>query len=311
MDIRFGPVFPVLPSYSRQGRLDLAAVASYVTFLGSQGAETLMTTAGTSQFNLLGADEIIDLNVCAAETFRGRVICGLPSLSERQLAPLVVKMAERLPSASLMLIYPERTYRDTDVAAFFARVSRLAPNPFYVHGLPLRLGAGGTAEYDAALIEKLAKAAPNLLGMKEESPTYELGFDLCASRPAQRTFEFIVAGGSMRRFLLLQAAGAQSFFSGVGSMFPSIELAFMRAIQRGDLRAANHLIAEFETPVFEVFMQIGWHMALRHAAKRLGLIAHGERRPMPLPRKPQRALIDATVDRLQSRVETALGSGVI
>ena len=186
-----------------------------------------MTTSGTSQFNLLSADEIVELNVCAAEAFRGRVICGLPSLAEWQLAPLIVKMAKRLPAASIMLIYPERSYRSNDVAAFFTRMTRLAPNPFYVHGLPLRSSVGGTADYGAALIDKLARAAPNLVGMKEESSTYELGFEPCSSRPAQRTFEFIVAGGSMRRFLLLQAAGAQSFFSGVGSLFPSIELALM------------------------------------------------------------------------------------
>ncbi len=311
MDSQYGVVFPVLPSYNRHGRIDLAHVASYAAFLGGRGAQTLMTTAGTTQFNLLTVDEIFELNVCAAEEFRGRVICGLPSLAEGQLAPLVVKLAERLPSASIMLIYPERIYNDADVVAFFERITRLVPNSFYVHGLPVRRGNGVADSYNAGLVKRLFKSAPKIVGMKEESPTYEMGFELCAACPSGRTFEFIVAGGSMRRFLLLQAAGAQSFFAGIGSLFPSIELAFMRAIKRGDLRVANQLIAEFETPVFNVFMPIGWHIALRYAAKKLDLIAYGERRPMPLPTKSQRSQIDATIDVLQARFESAVSLGLI
>lgn len=311
MKDRPGPVFPVIPSYTRQGHLDLAAVAAYVKFLDKHGAGTLMTTAGTSQFNLLSDAEVMELNACAAANFSGRIICGLPCLAERLLAPIIVKTAERLPSVSIMLMYPERIYLESDVLGFFQRMTRLAPNRFYLHGLPMRVGTGGTRDYCATLVDKLTKAAPSLVGMKEESLNYESGFDLCASRLARGSFEFIVAGGSMRRFLLLQAAGAQSFFAGVGSLFPMIEIAFMGAIERGDLHAANHMISEFETPVFGVFMKLGWHVALRHAAKQLGLIGHGERRPMAVPSKHQRVQVEATVDALRYKVELALSSGTI
>ena len=53
------PVFPIPPAYDKDGNLDLNAVRKYIKYLEKNGVEVIMTTAGTSQFNLLTLNDII------------------------------------------------------------------------------------------------------------------------------------------------------------------------------------------------------------------------------------------------------------
>jgi len=300
-----GPVFPVVPSYKRSGELDLKYIHSYLSFLQSNGAKSVMTTSGTTQFNLLTNDEILELNACVAKSFSGRVILGMPTLPERELSHLIRVTVERSPSASILITFPERFYSDLGLLRFFSRIADLAPRTsFYLHGLPIRRGNGGSLDYSARLLLKLIDLAPNIIGMKEECSSYELGFKLCSELPTNKNFEFVVAGGSMRRFLLLQAGGAQSFLSGIGSLFPQVETMFYEAWRRGDLHSANYLIREFETPLFRVFMDIGWHPALRRGLQLLGYASAYERRPMTGLGSRPKADVDNVVQSLQEKLNS-------
>ena len=49
-----GPVFPIVTPFTADGvQVDHAALASYTDFLVRSGVCTVMTTVGTSRFNLL------------------------------------------------------------------------------------------------------------------------------------------------------------------------------------------------------------------------------------------------------------------
>ena len=56
-----GPVVPIPPSYTSEGKLDLDETCRYVRFLYKNGIKVIMTTVGTSQFNLLTRKEIREL----------------------------------------------------------------------------------------------------------------------------------------------------------------------------------------------------------------------------------------------------------
>jgi len=309
----FGPVFPVLPSYDESGALDCFAIQKYVSYLERHGAETVMTTAGTCQFNLLTTGEILMLNKCVAESFAGRVILGTPTLAEIHLAEFMNEVARVTVRPRLLLCFPERYYDSDDVASFFGRMSKLTNEDaeLYVHGLPIRDARKGTQDYDSALVAAIRSSGKKVVGMKEESSTYEAGFSLCSSTLDKDDFEFIVAGGSMRRFILLATAGAQSFFSGVGSLYPEIEISFFDHYTEGRLKEAQTIVRECETPVFQTFMEIGWHRSLRHAAKRLGLIRGEERLPMTGATAQQMDRIDLALKSLEGRLSLLKRKGVV
>ena len=55
-------VVPIPPSYNQNEEMMLGDVETYVKFLENSNVSTVMTTAGTSQYNLLSDDEIMSLN---------------------------------------------------------------------------------------------------------------------------------------------------------------------------------------------------------------------------------------------------------
>ena len=311
MSVAGGVVFPILPSYTRGGELDESAVASYVRYLEAHAVPTVMTTAGTSQFGLLSLEEVEALSEVVATTFTRRTILGAPPLAERLLLPFLDGLVAQHPGVELLIIYPERFYGYDDVTAYIRRVARHVKAPMHLHGLPFRLATGGYQDVTADLVQRLAVEAPGLIGMKEECSTMEAGFVLCDRVSRGVAFEFIVAGGSMRRYLLMHAAGATSFLAGVGSLFPSLDLAFYDHIRRGDLPSALTVLRAVETPTFDVFMELGWHRSLRHAARVLGLVRGPERAPFKELGRRERRAVEAVVEQLRTQVGVLSSEGLV
>ena len=81
-----GPVFPIVTPFDNNNRLDIASVNQYVNFLLDCGAQTIMTTVGTSRFNLLSEDEIISLNSEVVKANRGhsKIIVSGPIIGDLQ-----------------------------------------------------------------------------------------------------------------------------------------------------------------------------------------------------------------------------------
>ena len=310
------PVFPVMPCYSENEDLDLKETLKYAAFLVENGATRLMTTAGTTQFNLMTSSELVALNNKLYREIDAETIVGAPALNKPQLVEFIAKSFEgpdQNKTCSTLVTYPERYYSNEEVASFFSQLEHQL-NPavnVYIHGLPMRDGIAGTKEFDWALIECVLSNSSNVVGMKEECSSYELGFTLCANRPEETDYEFIVAGGSMRRFLLLGAAGAQSFFAGVGSLLPRIELSFTQHFREGRLPEVLQILRTCETPTFDVFMSTGWHKALRYAAKRMGIISTFERSPLGSLNPHHQSQIDQSILRLERAYAQLEREGVL
>ncbi|MBK7477470.1 MAG: hypothetical protein IPI11_16255 [Haliscomenobacter sp.] len=211
-------------------------------------------------------------------------ILATPKLSEYHLSRFLDEMLKFCEDSPIMLIYPERYYDEESLISFYSRVTNRFQRRFYFHGLKMISYRGGIMTYSAKMINKIKEASPFIVGMKEETPSYEEGFNLCSNIRDKESFEIIVAGGSMRRFALLELSGAQSFLSGIGSIYPQIELDFMKFFSNGEKEKAENIIRYLETPFFNVFFEVGWHQALRYALAELKLISKYQRRPFNLPK---------------------------
>jgi dihydrodipicolinate synthase/N-acetylneuraminate lyase len=273
-------VVPIPPAYTMAGELDLEATGRYLDFLHGGGVQVIMTTAGTSQFNLLKTEEIRAFNQCCAQSFPGISILGLPPLAERDaLFEVEFLSGLKADQTALMALYPDRFYGGDEVVAHLSRLAQASSYPMFFHGMFMRSGTGGLFDFNAELVNRIAKHE-NIVGMKEECATLSAGFALC-SGIEDPDFITIVAGGSQRRFMHLGAAGASTFLAGLENLFPGLDQRFLAAYRRGDLAACNESIQNFETPFFEVFMKLGWHAALRAGLEILG---HSTGSRMPFPR---------------------------
>ena len=267
------PVYAIPPSF-KNDELDCGSTIKYLKYLENKGATRVLTTAGTSQFNLLSLSEIYFLNTCLINNFSGEKILGLPALSLKHLKAEIEKLNKLdSPNTKLLILFPERYYSDDQILEFFDAVCAFSLYPVYLHGNPLRKGMGGTYEYTNSLLEKLSRI-DNFEGIKEEYSS----LDLSIKSIQNLNLDIIVAGGSMRRFWTLNPFGATSFLTGVGNFNPTHSEDFYNAFNTGKYDKCIDIIQNIEKPLFDIFMKIGWHASMREALRHQGYILE-DRKP--------------------------------
>lgn len=272
------PVVPIPPAYKIDGNVDWPAIADYVKYLDNSGAKTIMTTAGTSQYNLLELDDVVFLQKICASNFSGNVIMGLPPLHTNQALAVMSELEKIRQGCFWMPLYPDRYYEDSTIVSYFHTLADAAPQPMFFHGMFMRHGMGGTYDFTSSLINKIAEH-DKIIGMKEETTDYAKAYQTLKDVQKQ-DFVTIVAGGSMRRHLLLNYARSNvTFLSGVGNFYPEIEQCFLDSVRANNVDEASNIVKTYETPLFDVFMKIGWHRALRFGLRSFGPYAHTFDRP--------------------------------
>lgn len=262
-----GPVYPIPPSFDENENLELNSTKMYLDFIKNRGANIVMTTAGTSQFNLMDLSEIRKFNdlIC---TFDGEKIIGLPPLSTFHLLKEIELLNDKYDTnnLSLLILFPDRYYNDDQIVEFFENICLFSKFPILVHGNVLTKGMGGLYEYSKPLLERLGNI-DGFIGIKEEASNI-----MHSTINIPTNLEVIVAGGSMKRFWALEPHGATTYLVGVGSFNPTIEEEFFHSYVNNAFETAKHIIETKETPLFDTFMKFGWHLSMRESLKHMGYI---------------------------------------
>jgi len=296
------PVYPIPPSFDEEEKLELVSTISYLNYIQNNGGKIVMTTAGTSQYNLLTIEEVRSLNLCVINNFDGEKILGLPPLSLKHVKEEIELMntlcdSEQSSKISLLILFPERYYDDEQIVEYFEEICRVSKFNILVHGNLLRKGMGGTYEYSKPLLEKLSNIE-GFIGMKEEASNLMHS----TTNLPKENFEVIVAGGSMKRFWGLCPHGATTYLTGVGSFFPKLEESFFSNYKNDNINECLSIINKIETPLFETFMSLGWHLSMRTALKELGFI-NSDRKPFKQPTKETKEKIINTLNEIKKYEE--------
>ena len=266
------PIYPIPPSFLDNEELELDSTIEYLDYLERHGCQTIMSTAGTSQFNLLSLEEVAKFNKSLCR-FNGKKIIGLPPLSQHHLLKEIEEIYNEFTDVFLLLLFPERYYNNSQLINFFTQVAQKSSNPILAHGNIMRKGYGGNYEYDYDLLKELSRIK-GFIGIKEESSS----INFAMNNIQNLEMEIIVAGGSMRRFWSLEPFGATTYLAGAGSFNPAIEEDFFSFYTEGSLKEAKQIIDKFETPLFNTFMKEGWHLSMRTGLNKMGFIK-GNRKP--------------------------------
>jgi dihydrodipicolinate synthase/N-acetylneuraminate lyase len=306
------PVFPIPPAFTdayedkdgttHGNELDLQNIARYVQYLDLKRAKVAMTTAGTSAYNLMNFSEILQFNRIVVENFSGKVVVGVPAYDTRT-AKKFVEEFEKIASGHLdkvyyMWLFPERYYNDDLIADYFFELTDHSRRPCLFHGKPMKHAKHGySVDFEAELINKIA-AHPNMVGMKEESSHMAKATEVITGVKTDE-FAVIVAGGSMGRYEMQKDAGACSFLTGIGSLFPEYALNYYDLKEQG---IAVHPFLAKEEEAFEVMMSMGWHLGFRTAMQEMGFHEPFTRAPFPLAAEKQREEVKQLVDKLASRL---------
>lgn len=293
-----GPVIPLPTPFSADGRsVDHDALAKYVAFMCDNGARAVMTTVGTSRFNLLSEDEIQAVNATVANACGKDTICILagPQVGGLDANIKWAQAAEVAGADAYIAFFPERWYGEEAIFDFFKTLSQSVDIGVMIHEMAMRSGYFGNAEqYPVDLLERLV-ALDGMVGMKEEC----MDADYAASIHQRLKDKCAIIGaGSMRNFLRDHPHGAKAYLVGVGNIFPKVANAFHAAVMAGDDDLARAIQAKYEAPYFDKAVALGWHVQLKEAMNIMGLMPAYERAPLPRLDEDKRAELKAHLQTL-------------
>ena len=239
-----GPVAPILTPFKRDDHsVDHEALARYVDFLVVEGIPVLLTTVGTSRFNLLTTEEMLAVNETVVRTVNGRamtIVAGPPDGDTRENVRFA-QHAAKIGAGAFIAMFPERWYGEEPLVQFFKTVSEESGIGVMIHEMAMRNGlAGGPVQYSLPLLDRLTDL-PGIIGMKEECCDAEYSYRIIRKVSHKCA---LIGWGSMKRFLRDHHAGARSYLMGVGSFVPHIELWQAWVLRRYSPALNQRLICE-------------------------------------------------------------------
>jgi len=291
-----GPVFPLPTPFTADGAIDHDALARYVDFLCGAGVPAVMSTIGTSRFNLLDFAEIKAVNATIAKAAKGRciVIVAGPLVGTTDVNVDFARHAESAGADAYIAFFPERYYGEEPVYTFFRALSDAVSIGIMIHEMPMRSGYGGNQQYSLDLLDRLTDM-PGVVGMKEECMDGNYAY-LLHRRLSGKCG--IIGAGSKRLYMRDFHAGARAYLVGIGNFFPRVALDFYQALRDGKTDRAHAIVRTYEDPYFELAVSLGWHIALKETMHLLGLMPPHERAPMPRLTPTQLEKLTKRVDEL-------------
>jgi dihydrodipicolinate synthase/N-acetylneuraminate lyase len=275
-----GPVIPIPTAFNQDETVDLDSIFTYVSKLVDLGIKNIMTTVGTSRYNLLSFKECMKVNETIVKACNNKAISIVanPIYGGTKHAIDFAKHADKIGADYFLLYYPERYYGEDNIYKFFKKIADSTKLPILIHEMPMRNGFGpGTVQYSIPLLKRLL-TIDNIVGFKEESLDVDYSNSILENFP---NAVCIGAGGGMSRYLYRDfKRGAKAYLGGLGNFYPKIELDFFNAIQNGNYDIAKNIVEQIELKYFEEVVPIGWHPHLKYAISFAGLLPEFEREPM-------------------------------
>ena len=200
-------------------RLDLDAIAPYVAFLTSHGAEGVFACGTTGEGVLLTLDERRSVASAFRAVLNGRLIVHAGAQSTLDTVALA-SHAREIGADAVAVIPPPYFPLDTDAltAHMLAAARACAPLPFYGYAFTARSGYPLSVE----VVDRLQAAAPNFAGLKvSEAPFERLAPYLDLGLPVYVGSEPLIPAA-----LPLGAVGS---VSGMAAAFPDVVRAALDA----------------------------------------------------------------------------------
>lgn len=291
-----GPVVPLPTPFKENEEVDYESLKNYVKFLVDSGIKNIMTTVGTSRFNLLSNEEIKEVNKIVATECKGKAISIVANPSHGSLKDALeyANHAQEVGADVFLAYFPDRHYGDEMVFDFFKTISENINIDILIHEMPLRNGlGGGQAHYSLDLLDRLFQLK-NVIGLKEES--LDLNYSPKIVKKYAHEKAIIGAGGGMSRYLRDYWLGADTYLAGIANFVPQVELEFFELMQEKKFEEAFKIVHDVELPYFDTVVPMGWHISLKEALALKGLIdTSTERKPLVGISKENSVILKSTM----------------
>jgi len=272
-------VAAVTPLTESGATLDLEAVAPYVAFLESHGADGVFACGTTGEGVLLSLDERRRVTAAFRDAVSGALIMHAGAQNTADTVTLAAYAAE-IGADAVAVIPPPYFALDADAltAHFVAAARACAPLPFYCYAFTARSGYPLPVE----VIRRIGASVGNLAGLKvSESPFERVEPYLGLGLPVLIGSEPLIADAIAR--------GALGTVSGMAAAFPDVVRTALDAadesssIRLRTLRSAMEASGQFVAATKHV-------LGIRGVA-----VGHGMRAPLRGLTSSEASALDAAV----------------
>lgn len=292
-----GPIIPLPTPFTEDFEVDYEGLGRYVDHLASNGAGGMMTTVGTSRFNLLDKAEMLRINDTVLQAAAGRclTIVSTPMTGSTRQCIEFGQRAKAAGADILLVYHPERHYGDDTLFGFFNDIADAVDIALMIHEMPMRNGlGGGQMQYSVSLLNRLLDEIPNVIGMKEEALDWNYSGAVLKATAGKAAI--VGAGGGMSRYLRDYWHGARAFLSGIANFAPALENEFFEAMLNENFKRAHEIVYTIEAPFFQALVPVGWHIALKECLHVAGLMQPHERPPLRRVLPEQRAIVRSVME---------------
>ena len=293
-----GPVASVATPFHKDGRIDFDGLRKFVDFIIAGGSKTLILTHGNSLFTLLTDQEIAEVTKVVAEHNAGRaMLVAADNMWWTDKEIEFAKYAREVGADMLMVLPPDWAASCTPetMATHYAAVAE---------HIPVMAVSGGwidhSVEFALETLRVVSETVDGVVALKDDSyDTWrkESDFGKQAGRMVHDKWAIMCVW--KRHFLDASPYGCDGYLSPYLMFKPTIAQKFWEAVASGDAAAARQVVAEYETPLYDMLMACkGGGDAAMHGIYELFGIAKRWRRP------PYYNLNDEEMDQLRSFFQT-------
>ncbi len=276
---------------TKANTVDEGKMAKLVDFQIENGVSSLLVLGGTGEYSALTTQERAHAVETVVKAAAGRVpvVAGVldPGIGE------AVKSGKDFQAAgadTLLVLTPFYVHPNQDgIFDFYVKFDQELNMPFLIYNIPYRTYVNILPE----TVEKLAAALPNLVGMKECSPSFGQAIELIHRVGERITVlsgeEFLCAGEVL--------LGAEGGIMATANLVPDVWVKIYKAAASHDVPAVQALLKTY-FPLFKLLFKEINPGPLKYAMGRIGVDAGELSLPLKPPSQSLREEIDAEMKKL-------------
>jgi 4-hydroxy-tetrahydrodipicolinate synthase len=272
-----GPVVAMTTPFNRDLSLDLGALRRLTEFYVESGVRTVIAAGSTGEFASLSDDERRQVIQAVVEEARGRVtvIAGCAH-SGTQLAAELVKFAETIGADGCMITPPYYGFDGIDgLYRHYSLVAEASPLPVVIYFSGAVLPKVQNIVADPRLLYRLCEV-PTVAGFKDATGNWAFQRDIAL---ALKDRVAVMGSAGMNHYLWGHMFGAPCYLTGLGNIWPKVELDFFDALERGDRAAALKIVVDWDIPYLKAAVKHNYFAAVKLLLDAAGLPGGGPMRP--------------------------------
>jgi 4-hydroxy-tetrahydrodipicolinate synthase len=274
---------PLVTPFDDQGRVDFDTYAKLVDLQAKSGSHGIVVAGTTGEPSTLTREERTELLKVAVDAARGRLQVVAATGTQDHAGTVEITAAADKAGADALLIVTPYFIRPPQrgLEAYYLDLAKRTDLPVMIYHIPGRAAVSITAE----TIERIAEAAPNLVGIKHAVNDLALVSELIAKLGP----EFRIHVGLEELSFPMLCLGASGLMNAVGNLMPGEVAELYETTARGDLsgaRALHYALYELNQAIFFDTNPI----PMKYMMNRVGILPNQVHRLPMVPATPELAV---------------------